>query len=103
MGSSKEWDKDMTTHQHFISPTILRLPAVKFASGLSRSSLYVRISQGLWPRPVSLGARAVGWPSNEVATMINALIAGKTDSEIRELVTELEVARKHGGNFGGTW
>ena len=40
--------------------TILRLPAVKAGSGLSRSTVYLYIKQGLWPRPVSLGARAVG-------------------------------------------
>ncbi|MXX69935.1 MAG: AlpA family phage regulatory protein [Gemmatimonadales bacterium] len=30
-------------------------------TGLSRSTIYVRLDQGLFPRPVSLGARAVGW------------------------------------------
>jgi prophage regulatory protein len=74
--------------------TILRLPAVKSKSGLSRSTIYLRISQGLWTKPVSLGARAVGWPSNEVAAINAARIAGKTDDEIRTLVAKLESARK---------
>ncbi len=74
--------------------TILRLPAVKSCSGLSRSSLYSRISEGLWPKPVSLGARAVGWPSNEVAAVIVARIAGKSNEEVRQLVADLEAARK---------
>ena len=47
--------------------TILRIPAVKSESGLSRSTIYLRIAQGLWTKPVSLGARAVGWPSDEVS------------------------------------
>lgn len=74
--------------------TILRLPAIRSESGLSRSTIYLRIAQGLWTKPVSLGARAVGWPSNEVAAINAARIAGKTDDEIRALVVKLEAARK---------
>lgn len=74
--------------------TILRLPAVKSESGLSRSTLYLRISQGLWPKPVSLGARAVGWPACEVAALNAARIAGKSDDEIRVLVAKLLAARR---------
>ena len=73
---------------------ILRLPAVRIQSGLSRSTIYLRISQGLWTKPINLGARAVGWPSSEVEALNAARIAGKTDEEIRELVTKLEAARK---------
>ena len=74
--------------------TIFRLPAVKSETGLSRSTLYLRISQGLWPKPVSLGARAVGWPAREVAAINAARIAGKSDEEIRALVVKLEAARR---------
>ncbi len=74
--------------------TILRIPAVKFESGLSRSTIYQRIAEGLWTKPVNLGARAVGWPSDEVAAINAARIAGKTDEEIRTLVMKLEAARK---------
>ena len=74
--------------------TILRIPAVKSESGLSRSTIYLRIAEGLWTRPVRLGARAVGWPSDEVAAINAARIAGKTDEEIRALVAKLEAARK---------
>ncbi len=75
--------------------TILRIPAVKTQSGLSRSTIYLRIAQGLWTKPVSLGARAVGWPSDEVETINAARISGKTDDEIRTLVAKLEAARKN--------
>lgn len=77
-----------------MTQTILRLPAVKSATGLSRSTLYLRISHGVFPKPVSLGGRAVGWPAQEVATLNAARIAGKPDAEIRALVDQLEVARK---------
>jgi prophage regulatory protein len=73
---------------------IYRLPAVKAQSGYSRSTIYLRIAQGLWSKQVRLGPRCVGWPSNEVAELNAARIAGKTDAEIRELVVKLEAARK---------
>lgn len=73
--------------------TILRLPSVKAECGLARSTIYLRIEQGLWPKPVRLGARAVGWPAGEVASLNAARIAGKSDEEIRNLVANLEAAR----------
>lgn len=74
--------------------TILRLPAVKAESGSSRSTIYLRIQQGLWPKPVKLGARSIGWPSSEVSAINAARIAGMSDDEIRALVVKLEIARK---------
>jgi prophage regulatory protein len=73
---------------------ILRLPAVKAESGASRSTIYLRIQQGLWPKPVRLGPRSVGWPASEVAAINSARIAGMTDDEIRAVVIKLEAARK---------
>ena len=54
--------------------TILRLPAVKARTGLSRSTIYLRISKGQFPRPISLGGRAVGWNSVEINDWINQQI-----------------------------
>ena len=73
--------------------TLLRLPAVKAECGYSRSTLYLRISQGLWTRPVSLGARSVAWPAGEVAALNAARIAGKSEADIRALVAKLQAAR----------
>ena len=72
---------------------LLRRPSVQHASGQSRSTLYLRISEGLWTRPVSIGPRAVAWPASEVAALNAARVAGMTDGEIRKLVTQLHVAR----------
>ena len=73
--------------------TLLRLPAVKAQSGYSRSTIYLRITQRLWTRPVSLGPRSVAWPAAEVAALNAARIAGKSDADIRLLVQKLEAAR----------
>jgi len=49
---------------------ILRLPIVLDRTGLSRSTVYQRVTEGRFPRPVSLGARAVGWIETEVEEWI---------------------------------
>lgn len=77
--------------------TILRLPNVKSHTGLSRSTIYNYISQGLWPKPVKLGPRAVGWPANEVSAINAARIAGRSEEEIRQLIIDLENSRKNLG------
>ena len=73
--------------------TILRRKQVEAESGYSRSTIYLRIAQGLWPKPVSLGARAVGWPAGEVTALNAARISGKSDHEIRMFVKALEASR----------
>lgn len=74
--------------------SILRLPVVKAETGASRSTIYLRIQQGLWPKPVKLGPRSVGWPAHEVVAINAARIAGLSDDEIRGLVIRLETERK---------
>ncbi len=68
---------------------IQRLPTIQAELGLSRSSVYGHIAQGLFPKPIQIGSRAVAWLSHETNAIITARIAGKSDDEIRELVAEL--------------
>lgn len=53
---------------------IFRLQDVITATGLSRSTLYKYISEGTFPKPVSLGDRCVGWVDSEVHDWILARI-----------------------------
>ena len=73
--------------------TILRLPAVQARLGLGRSTIYAHIDDGLCPKPVKLGARAVGWPSSEISAITAARVAGMSDQDIRTLVERLNEAR----------
>ena len=75
-------------------PTILRFPSIKSETGLSRTTVHRRIHEGLFPRPVSLGAKAVGWPAAEIAALNAARIAGKSNEEVRALVQRLHADRK---------
>ena len=54
---------------------ILRLPAVKERTGLSRSSVYQKIGSGEFPKAIPLGARAVGWLESEIDAWIETKVA----------------------------
>lgn len=83
---------------------IWRMPAVKAITGhSSHASIYGAVHAGLFTMPVQIGQRAVGWPSGEIAAINQARIAGKSDSEIRELVNQLHAARCNGEPFKPTW
>ena len=43
-----------------------RLPEVMNMTGLSRSSIYLRVSTDEFPKPVKIGRRAVGWPEESI-------------------------------------
>ncbi len=49
---------------------ILKLPDVMERCALSRSSIYAYIQHNKFPKPVSLGERAVGWLESEISNWI---------------------------------
>jgi len=80
--------------------TFLRRPTVEARTGRKRSAIYQAIADGTFPKPVPLGARAVGWPEHEVQAIQAARLAGADDDAVRKLVAELHEARSeaaHGG------
>jgi prophage regulatory protein len=55
-------------------PTILRRRHVKQRTGLSRSTLYQYMKDGVFPKPVQLGLRAVGWLESDISKWIAARV-----------------------------
>jgi prophage regulatory protein len=73
---------------------IWRIQVVKAATGYrSTASIYNNINSGLWTKPVRIGQRSVGWPSDEVIAVNKARVAGATDEQLRELVSRLHAKR----------
>jgi prophage regulatory protein len=70
---------------------ILRLPSVKNKTGLGRSTIYLLIAKGDFPKPISLGLRAVGFLENE----IDAWIAGRVERSRAAEKTELTPPAVH--------
>ena len=53
----------------------IRRPAVEDQTGLSRSTIYMLMQNGQFPKPVRIGGRAVAWPEAEVEAWLNARLA----------------------------
>ena len=56
------------------TPIIIRRRVVEARTGLSRSTIYLRISEGKFPKPISLGTRAVGWIEAEISEWLTSRI-----------------------------
>jgi prophage regulatory protein len=54
--------------------SILRRKQVEQRTGLSRSSIYLRIQDNTFPKPIPLGARAVGWLEHEVEEWLTSKV-----------------------------
>lgn len=52
----------------------LRLSDVKERTGLSRSTIYLGINKGNFPKNFNLGTRCVGWLESEIDAWIQARI-----------------------------
>ncbi|MBX9936766.1 MAG: AlpA family phage regulatory protein [Burkholderiaceae bacterium] len=74
--------------------TILRIDGVLGKTGQrSKSAIYCAAREGLFTKPVKIGAQITGWPDYEVETIVAAQVAGQTKDEIRELVNQLHAQR----------
>lgn len=49
---------------------ILRLKDVMEKTGLSRSTIYLKIKHGDFPKPIDLGPRCIGWLESEIIQWI---------------------------------
>jgi prophage regulatory protein len=75
-------------------PRILRRPETQTIFGLAKGTIRNRIIDGLLPPPIDLGGRAVGWIESECLIVLEAMIAGKPQEQIKALVQELIKQRK---------
>lgn len=54
---------------------LLRLPEVKAATTLSKSTIYARIAEGTFPKQISLGPRLVVWVESDIQNWIAEQVA----------------------------
>jgi prophage regulatory protein len=69
---SSTTSREVTTMAQTIQrePAFLRRRQVEARTGLARSTIYQYIKDGVFPRPVPLGPRAVGWLESDVSEWI---------------------------------
>ena len=53
---------------------ILKRSTVESVTGMSRSTIYAKIAEGTFPKPIRLTARSVGWIEQEVQEWIKSRI-----------------------------
>jgi len=61
---TSSWQGDVVNNNS--ADWILRIDKVMEVTGLGRSTIYLFISQGKFPKQVRLGVRAVGWSAKAV-------------------------------------
>jgi len=59
-----------------LTQRLLRLPEVKQLTGLSKSSIYARISEDSFPRQIPLGSRTVVWLESDIQNWIAEQVSG---------------------------
>lgn len=67
-----------TRQPQILKARILKRPEVEAMTGFSRSTLYARMAEGEFPKPIKLGgpnSRSVGWPESVVMEWIEARMA----------------------------
>jgi len=77
---------------------LLRIKEVSKVTGLSVSSIYKQVRLGNFPKNIKITSRAIGWPEEEVLKINEGRVAGLSDSEIQELVDNIEASRKNRGS-----
>jgi prophage regulatory protein len=60
--------------------TILRLPQALARTGISRSTAYALIKAGTFPKPIALGARAIGFLSGEIDAWIEGRVKASREA-----------------------
>tara|TARA_R110001583_G_scaffold192360_1_gene358761 strand:- start:414 stop:692 length:279 start_codon:yes stop_codon:yes gene_type:complete len=77
---------------------IVRKPEIKLITGLSTTSQFEHIREGLLPRYINLGSRSVGLFEHECQTILAARAAGKSDDDLKLIVKALIKQREQSAN-----
>lgn len=59
-----------------MTDTLLRRPQVEARTGISRSTIYLWMENGDFPRPVKLGTRLVAWRESDITAWLDSRIQG---------------------------
>ncbi len=58
---------------------ILRMKTVIEITGLARSTVYKYVAEGIFPKPLALGGRSVGWLESEVHSWIQSRLVERNE------------------------
>jgi prophage regulatory protein len=58
--------------QSYKNSRILRCPQVMERTGLAKSTIYLHMQQGTFPKQISIGPRAIGWLETEIDSWLKS-------------------------------
>lgn len=67
------------------------------ATAAGRTLQHELVNKGLLPKPIKVGARSVGFPSDEIDSVMTLRLAGASDDQIRKHVQHLHAKRLEAG------
>ena len=79
---------------------IIRRKEVLDRVKISKTTLALRISDGVFPTPISLGGRSVGFIQSEIDEAISYMVAGASREDLLNLVAKLKTYRKPNNSEG---
>ena len=85
------------TPVHPVETVLIRRPWDTGFTPFKRATTYARIQDGTFPPAVKVG-RLSCWPARELASVNEALVQGRSDDQIRQLVADLVAERTAGGD-----
>lgn len=62
-------------------------------TGLSKSTFYEKVKEGVFPKPIKIGKTSL-WIEEEIDTVLRAYAAGMPETQIKRIVKRLEQQRK---------
>lgn len=65
----------MALKEQPVRDRFMRLPAVIEVCGIGKTTIYDQIRQGIFPSPIPLGAKSVGWLASEIEAWMAAKIS----------------------------
>lgn len=61
-------------------PSLERIKSVEARTHFSRATIYRKISQGTFPRPINVGGRSIRFLSSDIDQFINARVQASRES-----------------------
>ena len=83
------------TPVHPVETVLIRRPWDTGFTPFKRATTYSRIKNGTYPTPIKIG-RMSAWVAGELASVNEALVQGRSDDQIRQLVADMVAARTAG-------
>jgi prophage regulatory protein len=75
--------RNQTAPNEIAELRMIRRRQVEARTGLSRSTIYAGVAAGTFPKPIQLGAQAVGWLESEIDAWLRERVAASRGEAVQ--------------------